>query len=1285
MSKLSDPIEVLEEEEATSASPSGLLSQPKEEGDLPPAATNTIQRGVSGLQKKLSNVQDIRGTKKSSSPSLLTPASSPDEKEEASVIRMMEAAGAPVEDLKATHSLLRSDPTPGSLSADREALMDPAFKLLESPKLRDETGVTDIVNFLVGDEMAIVGAKLDNNGFAWDWEIARKQWAEEPMWVNLLATASLVGTIAFPAMKAVQSSVKFGRTGSMLGKFGPKTEEIMKWKQLGAIDEAVPEAEVTDSFLRMIRKNDHARSKHLDFEAKKIAEMEDNLEVGMPLPSGGTVGHIDKLKWQFDKRFTNTYFEQIDSISKNGTVKKEFVDNLDKLWKNEKLGRFFVDVPGIDRGTAVYANMLLKGGRAINLDAVISRANPGMGAKELLEAKNALKLSPKEQVWADGMYDAMKTHQDEALKEGFITPEIRDRIGAIHLPAFGKNTPVDLASKRTIAIPITGRAIKRIEGEPAQRTFKAFEFPRLDAPQIRHRASEIGDVAERLFKGELLTAPENLTFGGYVTDRLLLNNFKFIRDHAMKFGKSEADVTTAFGSLAKAEEKGWVSLSKLRNGVPEVETTMRRMLKTAGHTIADGEQLPFIHKSHYEAMFGQGGVFEQTQNIGNLMHLLTVIHKTAKTVFNVPTHLNNLFGNFAFLGMAGYNPMAPKNLDTMQGVTKAFIKWANAHDGLVKAGREGVSLVDPVTRRLKGVDLGRIKVRGKTFDLNDEFLDPMVKDVIGEESAFLHAEGLAVVQTFLNTAKKGSVSRAVAEGMLKAKDMSKFTQKTFDYMTKAYLGEDVVPKLAYYLDLRAQGMSKEWAVLEVGRRLPVYSTVGSSIQAGRKVYFPWATFPAEATRIMKNNLTDHPMSVLPWLHAPGIMQAGFAATGLGPATPDEAKERARQLPTWAQNATTVLTNAQGSDVGSRVAMGAAGGAVGAAMGGAGGGLLGAAVGAALPVPASVGASVGAGVGAVAGGTPGAILGGIVGGAAGFMGDALKEDRESGEKVRGAMMRWLPWSAITPASNSPEYVWNLPGTMAQLPAEPLAILRPAIEIMAGRTAFGQEIPSEGTPDLLGKMFAGTIGMFMPPFMQKYGFKVTTPDQPITQMLVGGQGVPGDITNASKFLSDTGMAVDTQTGEPGNMTFDFLMNNTNGLWQSYSVRPEVRLMNEGRQEEALSKVRGYYGKQISYYAQNNDWDTVTQLTEKAFSTFTRQYAADPGVAQEKFAEWMNRYLKSFGNHPGLRNMSQEELQARFNLASKNAKEMRSGARRDIMGAIDKERRIRASNEGKSKNLY
>jgi hypothetical protein len=836
-----------------------------------------------------------------------------------------------------------------------------------------------------------------------------------------------------------------------------------------------------------------------------------------------------------------------------------------------------------------------------------------------------------------------------------------------------------------MAVPIKSVSVSKKAGEPAQRVFKAFEFPRLDAPQIRHRASEVGDVADRLFKGELLTSPEKLTFGGYVTDRLLLNNFKFIRDHAMKYGRSEADVVTAFGSAAKAEEKGWVSLSKLRNGVPEVESTLRRMLKTAGHSISDGESLPFVHKSHYEAMFGKGGVFEQTQNIGNLVTLLTTIHKTAKTVFNIPTHLNNLFGNFAFLGMAGYNPVAPESLNTMHKVTGAFIKWANAHDGLIKAGKKAEDLFDPVTKRLRGVDLGKITLRGKTFDLNDEFLDPMVKDVIGEESAFLHAEGLAVVQSFLDKAKKGSFSRGVAEGMMKIKDMNKFTQKTFDYMTKAYLGEDVVPKLAYYLDRRAAGLSKEWAVLEVGRRLPVYSTVGSAIQAGRKVYFPWATFPAEATRIMKNNLMDNPMAVLPWLHAPGIIQAGFAATGMGPSTADEAKERMRQLPPWAQTAQTVVSNAQGTEVGARAGMAAAGGAVGTALGGVGGGLLGAAAGAAMPVPASIGAGMGAGVGAVAGGTPGAILGGIVGGAAGFMGDSLKEDRESSEEMRGAVLRWLPWSGLTPASNSPEYVWDFPGTVGQLPAEPLAILRPAVEIMSGKTAFGQDIQSSGPGDMMGKMFAGTLGMLMPPFIQKYGFKVTTPDQPVTQMLLGGQGAPGDITNASRFLTDTGQAIDPNTGEPGNMNFDFLMNNTNGLWQSYAVRPEVRLLNEGRQEEALAKVRGYYGKQLDYFAQNNDWETASDITERVFSTFSRQYAADPGMAQDKFSEWMQRYLKSFGQHPGLRNMSEDELKARFNLASQNAKELRSESRRDLMRVIDREQRNRKANEKKPKNLY
>ena len=931
---------------------------------------STKESGLLGLQSKLSRVQQIREETKTGT---YDPVEDEDvsPEEQPGILRMLEAAGVSQGEREVAQSFLRPPAGDFSLSkiAQKEPVIDPAFSLVEVPKAGGDFGIDDIVNFIIGDEMAVIGLQYDNNGFGWDLEVARKQWAEEPLWVNLLATTALVGTVAFPAMKAVTTSAKFGKIGSMLGKFGPREQELAKWKTLGAIDSAIPDAEVSDFTLGQIRRLEHARSKHFDFEAKKIAEMEDRLAAGMQLPSGRTVSQIEAMKWQFDKRFTNTYFEHISSISQTGQVKKEFIDNLDRLWKNEKLGRFFVDVPDNIRGQALYANLLLKSSRGLDLDAVIKKANPNITTGELKELKTGLKLNPQEQAWADNMWDAMKTHQDEALKEGFITPEMRDRVGQVHLAAFTKDTPLDAASTRRGMLTIS-----KIPGKSDDTVLKAFDFPRLDAPQIRHRASEVGDVADRLFKGELLTDPEKLTFAGYVTDRLLLNNFKFIRDHAMKYGRSEGDVVTAFGSIANAEKKGWVSLSKLRNGVPEVESTLARMLKTANHSIKDGESLPFIHKSQFEAMFGNGGIFEQTQNVNNILHLLTAIHKTSKTVFNIPTHMNNLVGNFAFLAMAGYNPFSPKNLGMMDDVSRAFIKWANAHDKTVSMGKKAEDLYNPVTKRLRGVDLGKIKIGDKTFDMNDEFLDPMVKEIIGEESAFLHAEGLAIVQAFFNKAKKGSWERAFAGAMIKAKDINKFTSNTFDYMTKAYLGEDVVPKMAYYLDLRARGMSKEWAVLEVGRRLPVYSTVGSSIQGARKLWFPWATFPAEAVRIMKNNIMDHPISTLPWLHAPGLLQAGFAATGLGPDTFEEVEERKRQLPQWAQTATTVIAGETGSRVGARMGLGVTGAGVGAALGGLPGAAVGGALGVALPPEMSAMSGIGAGAGAIAtggrGGAPG---------------------------------------------------------------------------------------------------------------------------------------------------------------------------------------------------------------------------------------------------------------------------------------------------------------------------
>ena len=1262
----------------------GLLSvvdPPSEEEGIPAPLLQGSVGALKAKQEKVENIRKIFDPKKAEQKSsggllsLASDAAEQDLEEKDPGLLLLDALNrndVEPHELEAAQSLLRQGS--GQLIGGLEEFVsssDKEFDTVQVPKPDPEFGISDITNFIFGDEMAIIGFKHDQDGFGWDWEVARRQWAEEPMWINLLATASLVGTVAFPAVRAVTTSVKFGRVGSLLGKFGDRALEVDKFKNLGFVEKTASHADLDEWTMRRLRQLEHSRTKHIDFEAKKLAEQEGTLQAGLQLPSGKTMTEFDKQMWRFDKNFTNSYFSQIEEISKNGSVKKEFIDNLDRLWKNENMGRLFVGVPDAARGTAIYSNLLLKAGHSLDLDGVIRRANPGIASSEATKLKNSLKLSPEEQNWADALFDSMKSHQDEAIREGFITAETRDRIGKIHLPAFLKETPQDLASSRTVAAPLTLASAKA--GAPPEKILKLFEMPRLDAPQIRARKGEIGDVAERLFKGELLTSPEKLTFSGYVVDRLLLNNFKFIRDHAMKFGRSEDDVIKAFGSIADAEKKGWVSLSKLRNGVPEVESTLARMLKTSGHNIKDGEMLPFIHKSHFESMFGNGGLFEQTQNVGSVLNLLTALHKTAKTVFNIPTHLNNIVGNIILLAMAGFNSFSIKNVKIQDKVVRSFKKWADAHDGIVRAGKRTQDLYDPTTRRIKGTNLGKIKIGNKTFDLNDEFLDPMVKDIVGEESAFLNAEGLAVVQRFLDHAKKGTFTHAVASSMIKAKDASKLGSKVFDTMTKAYLGEDVVPKMSYFLHLRAKGLSREAAALEVGRRLPVYSTVGSAVQSSRKAFLPWVTFPAEALRITKNNMMDNPISTIPWLYLPSLLKVGIAATGSGPTTIDDFEERKRQLPVWAQTPSTAITNKQGSEIGGRAAAAAVGGMAGGAIGGLPGAAIGAAAGGALPLESSSLLATGALAGGIAGGRTGAVVGGALGGIAGLIRSLTKEQNDYSEEYRANVLRWLPHMAFLPTSDSPDLVTDVGGVLSQSPVQPFAILLPVAEIMAGRTGFGTEIPNEGGLDMAGKMVAGFIGTLMPPYIQKYGFKVTTPDQSVTKQAFGTD-LPGDITNVSRFLIDSGQAVDPITGEPGNFTFDFLLNNLNGLWQTHAVRPEVRLANEERQQAALGEIRSFYSKQLSFYAKNNDWKAAEGVIEKVFSTFSRQYSASPAMAQDKFADWMKRNIKFFGRHPALRSLSEEEILARFSTASDFSRGARTQARKDLLTVLEREQSLR-----------
>ena len=1119
---------------------------------------------------------------------------------------------------------------------------EPENPLVSKLSTIDDYGIKahDITNFLFGSEMGVVGAKWDSNGFSWDWENAKQQWSEQPLWLNLLATTSLFGTAMFPVGRAAYMTTKVGKVGEALGLTGSHADEVMRWKTMGLMDAAKTTDLTYDQRvgMRLSERNYDKVSARLDRVARA--------ERGEPL------GAKERIMYEFEKRFANKHNELGRSIA----ARANYGARLDEIWKNENLGRFLQDVPDDIHGPNMMQHWLH------SMDPTNVPKPTGLG--------------PKEMAWADNLADAMRNHNDEAFAEGVIDQVTHQSI-PMHFPAQFKGTPTpDMGMDRTF---IQSVKTKQIPGDVVQgmtqrkglagvlfgrdkptaqvtgtKDYVAVhiqKIPRLDSKTLESRTKNLPEVYKRLQAGQLITSPRELTVRGYIMDRLLLNNFKFVRDASIdpRYAVPHMDVAMKFTNAqgvfdhAAAKAAGYVSLDSV--GSKPVEILQRMIQKKGGKLGANGE-LPWIRKEIFDEVFGaHTGTFAQSQQVINMFDIMSSSMKTMKTVWSIPTHFNNMAGTLAMVAQGGMNPFSPRGMAILQSSHGALEKLT-ASWKVAKAG--GIDSKDIFA---KGTfNLGETVIDGKKYNLNDEFLDPTVRELF-EENTLDATEGASHLIKMFEQAKQGSITKGVLRGVMGVKNIMQAGDKVklFDRMTKAYTYEDMIPKMGYYLHMRSQGYSKLGAVLETGRRLPMYNNVGSAIVTGRKVMFPWATFTTEATRITKNNLMDHPLRMMPWLQVPGIMQ-GLAA-GMEGRSYEEVEGAKRSLPLFAQSPTTLIAGA-----GTQRQSGAT----------------------------ATGALSGATAGLLRGGPRAGMIGGLVGGAAGYLG-AKKIAEWGGEgtdELRGAMMEWLPHAAFMVTTNSPDFEWTMRTALEQMPSQPLALVKPIMDVAIGQTAWGQEIGSEGFGDSIGKGIAGMIGLLAPPVIQKYGFKVTTPDVAVSESMFRKLGVkgkiPGDITNWSRFLTDTGIAIDPATGKPGSLTQDFILNNS-ALWKSYAAGPATRLANEGLADKNQEKVRTYFAKNLDYYLANGMDEPALGILSKVQRSFAKQHLGDPTVAQEKYEAWLKKRLKKIGQHPRLSSWSNEELSARFQAASDFAKEARGQAREELLKFIRDEQSIRQMESG------
>jgi len=715
---------------------------------------------------------------------------------------------------------------------------------------------------------------------------------------------------------------------------------------------------------------------------------------------------------------------------------------------------------------------------------------------------------------------------------------------------------------------------------------------------------------------------------------------------------------------------------------------------TPGLDAADFEDMPYVDKDIVESFFGSNGSARQASGaFQKTWELLTAIHKTSKTALSPATHAGNLSGNMSFLLMAGMNPFAKVALDDGKHMTDAFIHMskkmrasADAVKKKVDAGELGgrsITLEDLMNPKDLAEALGEHRYitddLGKQIDLAEMFSDPkMVK--LTEAQSFSSVEGLDNVKTMLKQIDEAEQSGWGDKALSNlASTFAGIAENpgikpTLDTASAAYLAEDMIPKMMYAMNLARKGYGADAIVLEVGRRLPQYESVGQLAKSARKMVLPWITFPAESARIMKNNMMDRPISTSMWMQGPQIAQAAMTNAGVG--TPFNQIDQAKEMsPGYANKNTTIMLNENDSpEVLGAVGGGFAGGSIGTAMGGA------------------RGAAIGAAVGAVGG----AIAGNSV-------------DDKLIEYNRAWVADFLPQFAAFNATNSPEE-WSkidplsekswtggetVKGAYNMLPVEPFAVFTPVLDVAMGRNSYGEEIEAGSAPAFAGKMALGMLGHLSPSMMQKWGMKLPGPDgNPIEMAEIfeknGGQStLPKAITagfgglllggltfmgtknlnagkaaglaganmvatagagtvgalagaevNINRLKHDLGLTKDYNKNIPGEWTQDVVGNNLFGVTKSWRSSPEATSLHRNLRKRDVTKQKTLINKNFSKAMSDGSESRTSAQIGAMYKLMLREYGDAP-TATLKHREWLERQVRNANRHSQFSKMSDETL--------------------------------------------
>jgi hypothetical protein len=1179
------------------------------------------------------------------------------------------------------------------------AFLQPDNSLIDPNEEPGDSGnaFRSTLNFIFSDEMGMLGMKWDDEAFSWNKDNFINQITEHPY-----STAFTLASYIVPVGLAWQKGSRIAQRGAKLAaatgadaaavtgsgilgsKVGWRFDDHAKLVQTLAKPEANDGrrffSDSTADALKKATSPDEIKDIVSPTELNKMLINDWHQERYFELRQLAKQGKLEtiqqKAAWTMWRRFGNKYFEKLQDID------KVMIQSMDDFFVKSQIGRFLAQAPG-------------RLGEESN-QAIFKYWQAGTGNRNTAEL--AKKVGAENADWAERIVGKWENLFVEQYDEGFIDYATvsmftdPDKVPAgFHLPAILKGTPgfEELGGKF-----LTVEAGSQYGSLVERRGLDIGKA--LTGPTTKHRGKFTTSQAVLDNLDELETNPAKLTIGGFIKDNILFQihrNFRDIIVDATEGSTRWSQMIAsreAYESMPKYAKQNWISFEDLDSVVPGLSERMERMVQSKvtkeGLDSAKYTSMPVIDREVVKKFFGREGSARQVGGtFGKFFELLTAVHKTSRTALNAPTHMSNITGNMMFLAMAGMNPFGKQALNDGRMFAKAFHSLAKS------AGSRGEDTIDSLMTKdnlakLFGDDRYATDKLGNKVDFAELFSDSIMKDLT-EAQAFDEVEGLKNVDRLLAQLERletdgwgDKALEATARAIAGVGEVPGIKQ-TLHAASSAYLAEDMIPKMMYAANLARKGWGKDAIIREVGRRLPQYRTVGSMQQAARRVVLPWITFPAEATRIMKNNMMDRPVQMMAWMQAPQIAQSIVSGSGQGPDF-SEYEDAINAAPPWAVRYQTVMVD--GNDA--PELLGAVGGA-----------------GVAGTVGAAVGGARGAAIGAVAGGVAGAALGATFG----------QEQAEIKDFNRAWVMDFLPQSALFPSSLHPSQ-WEkvIPSGMGGapvlgresamtakdlFPVEPFAVFTPLLELYAGRGSFGREInDAKSGIDYAGKMALGLLGHLSPPIMQKYGMKLddsngnpiemaeifesnggqSTLPRAITATFGGlalgglsflgaksGLGVAaktaagsaalagaigagaGHSINMSRLMEDLGLNPNPRTGQMGDMTLDFVANSFFGLNKSWRSDPLQAEYQQTLRNKQTAELRASSVKQFRDAITNGRASSAAAILAEIKKTYIYQYG-DTKIADVEFIEWSQRMMRDIGSLPIYGGVSEKELVMRIN---------------------------------------